>query len=168
MHTIEHGVSSQIPQSPRPSLSSARMPCSSHSAFVTQNCSLSIMISASTAPPRKTMCFRRGGSSIRILKFCGKADVSIPLDTLAAPAKLEQEYMDKPSTEMCLHPKPLSNTTASSPFLVSRASRDTWMTRQKGRCACTARIGCLLLLAELSGKGVLRGQHHSATCTTRA
>ena len=44
-------------------------PCSSHSCFVTQNASLSFMISAKTAPPRNTMCFRRGGSSMRILKF---------------------------------------------------------------------------------------------------
>jgi hypothetical protein len=28
------------------------------------------MMSASTAPPRNTACFRRGGSSIRILNFC--------------------------------------------------------------------------------------------------
>jgi len=52
-----------------PSLSRARTPCSSHSCFVIQKLSLFFMISASTAPPKKTMCLRRGGSSIRILKF---------------------------------------------------------------------------------------------------
>ena len=40
------------------------------------------MMSASTAPPRKTMCFRRGGSSIRILNFCHHRFISprIPHD----------------------------------------------------------------------------------------
>ena len=31
-------------------------------------------MSASTAPPRKTMCFLLGGSSIRILNFCKDDD----------------------------------------------------------------------------------------------
>jgi len=44
-------------------------PCSSYSARVIQNSSRSFMISARTAPPRNTMCFRRGGSSMRILNF---------------------------------------------------------------------------------------------------
>ncbi|KAJ3884730.1 hypothetical protein GG344DRAFT_60204 [Lentinula edodes] len=30
------------------------------------------MMSARTAPPSKTICFHRGGSSILILNFCGK------------------------------------------------------------------------------------------------
>ena len=44
-------------------------PCSWYSARDIQNSSRSFMISASTAPPRNTMCFRRGGSSMRILNF---------------------------------------------------------------------------------------------------
>lgn len=56
--------------SPRPSLSRARGPCSCHSSREIQNSSRFFIISASTAPPRKTICFRRGGSSIRILNLC--------------------------------------------------------------------------------------------------
>ena len=56
--------------SPRPSLSKDLMPCSSHSSRDTQKSSLVFMISARTAPPRNTICFRRGGSSILILNFC--------------------------------------------------------------------------------------------------
>lgn len=55
--------------SPRLSLSRLLAPCSAHSSRVTQNSCLFFMMSASTAPPKKTMCFRRGGSSMRILKF---------------------------------------------------------------------------------------------------
>jgi hypothetical protein len=58
--------------SPRPSLSKARIPCSYHSSLDTQNSSRPFMMSAKTAPPRKTMCFRRGGSSMRILNFYKK------------------------------------------------------------------------------------------------
>ena len=53
-----------------PSFWSTRKPCSWYSALDIQNDSLSFIMSASTAPPRNTMCFRRGGSSIRILNFC--------------------------------------------------------------------------------------------------
>lgn len=74
-----------------PNFSSTRGPCSSHSCFVIHMFSLSaiwwrgiesiciskgsrsckLTIFASTAPPRKTMCLRRGGSSMRTLNFCG-------------------------------------------------------------------------------------------------
>ena len=76
-----------------PSLSSARTPCSCQSCAVTlrarqrfgqhragregasadgtyQKDSRFFMMSARTAPPKKTMCFLRGGSSILILNFC--------------------------------------------------------------------------------------------------
>lgn len=53
-----------------PSFSSTRTPFSWYSSRVSQKLSLSFMMSASTAPPRNTMCFRLGGSSIRILNFC--------------------------------------------------------------------------------------------------
>lgn len=53
-----------------PSFSSTRTPFSWYSSLVSQKFSLSFMMSASTAPPRNTMCLRRGGSSIRILNFC--------------------------------------------------------------------------------------------------
>lgn len=52
-----------------PSFSSTRTPFSWYSSRVSQKLSLSFMMSASTAPPRNTMCFRLGGSSIRILNF---------------------------------------------------------------------------------------------------
>jgi hypothetical protein len=58
--------------SPRPSLSRALGPCSNHSSREIQNSCLFFMMSANTAPPKKTMCFRRGGSSILILNFCIK------------------------------------------------------------------------------------------------
>ena len=50
-------------------LSTSETPFSSYSAFVIQKASLSFMMSASTEPPKKTMCLRRGGSSIRNLSF---------------------------------------------------------------------------------------------------
>ena len=53
-----------------PSFSNTRVPFSSYSSRVIQKLSLSFMMSASTAPPRNTMCLRRGGSSILILNFC--------------------------------------------------------------------------------------------------
>lgn len=52
-----------------PSFSSTRTPFSRYSSRVSQKLSLSFMMSASTAPPRNTMCFRLGGSSMRILNF---------------------------------------------------------------------------------------------------
>lgn len=55
-----------------PSFSSTRTPFSWYSSRVSQKLSLSFMMSASTAPPRNTMCFRLGGSSIRILNFYRK------------------------------------------------------------------------------------------------
>ena len=54
----------------RPSLSRAAIPCSNHSSRDIQNSFLLFMMSANTAPPKNTMCFRRGGSSILILNFC--------------------------------------------------------------------------------------------------
>lgn len=62
--------------SPLPSLSSDRAPCSNHSSRDIQKSSRFFMMSARTAPPRKTMCFRRGGSSMRILKFWRRSRVS--------------------------------------------------------------------------------------------
>ena len=59
-----------VSHSVRPSLSREAVPCSNHSSRDIQNSFLPFMISASTAPPRNTMCFRRGGSSILILNFC--------------------------------------------------------------------------------------------------
>ena len=79
----------------RPNFSSTRGPCSSHSCFVIHMFSLSAIyefisadlrwsmscrdinmvehtILASTAPPKKTICLRRGGSSIRTLNFCSR------------------------------------------------------------------------------------------------
>ena len=65
--------------SERPSLSRAAAPCSNHSSLDIQNSLLPFMISANTAPPKNTMCFRRGGSSILILNFCkGFAQVGRP------------------------------------------------------------------------------------------
>ena len=64
---VEH---SAVPHSPRPSLSRAAVPCSNQSSRDIQNSFLPFIISANTAPPKKTMCFRRGGSSILILNFC--------------------------------------------------------------------------------------------------
>ena len=52
-----------------PSFAKILIPCSSYSALDIQNSSLSFIISARTAPPKKTMCFLLGGSSIRILNF---------------------------------------------------------------------------------------------------
>lgn len=45
------------------------IPFSWYSSRVIQKFSRSFMISANTAPPKNTMCLRRGGSSIRILNF---------------------------------------------------------------------------------------------------
>ena len=63
----------RTPRSPVPHqkhfLSTSETPFSSYSAFVIQKASLSFMMSASTEPPKKTMCLRRGGSSIRNLSF---------------------------------------------------------------------------------------------------
>ena len=61
---------SAVSHSERPSLSRAAIPCSNHSSRDIQNSFLPFMISANTAPPKNTMCFRRGGSSILILNFC--------------------------------------------------------------------------------------------------
>lgn len=55
-----------------PSFSRTRMPFSWYSSLVIQKLSLSFMMSASTAPPKNTMCLRRGGSSMRILNFYRK------------------------------------------------------------------------------------------------
>lgn len=55
-----------------PSFSRTRIPFSWYSSRVIQKLSLSFMMSASTAPPKNTMCLRRGGSSMRILNFCRK------------------------------------------------------------------------------------------------
>lgn len=55
---------------PPPSFCSAAGPFSSYSALLSQKDSLSFMMLASTAPPRNTMCLRRGGSSMRIRNFC--------------------------------------------------------------------------------------------------
>lgn len=73
-----------------PSFSNTLGPCSCHSCFVIHIFSLSaicaavntmillpnerrrLTIFASTAPPRKTICLRRGGSSILILNFCNE------------------------------------------------------------------------------------------------
>lgn len=52
-----------------PSFSRTRVPFSWYSSLVIQKLSLSFMMSASTAPPKNTMCLRRGGSSMRILNF---------------------------------------------------------------------------------------------------
>ena len=52
-----------------PILRSTRGPSSSYSARVIQNSGLSFIMSASTDPPRNTMCLRRGGSSMLILNF---------------------------------------------------------------------------------------------------
>lgn len=52
-----------------PSFSMHFVPFSWYSCLDIQKVSLSFMMSARTAPPRNTMCFRRGGSSIRILNF---------------------------------------------------------------------------------------------------
>lgn len=46
------------------------IPCSSYCARVIQNCGLSFITSARTAPPIKTISLRLGGSSTRILNFC--------------------------------------------------------------------------------------------------
>lgn len=54
-----------------PSFCSDARPFSWYSALLSQNESLSFMMLASTAPPRNTICFRLGGSSIRILNFLG-------------------------------------------------------------------------------------------------
>lgn len=54
-------------------LSTILAPCSCHSCLLIQKLSLSFMMSANTAPPRKTMCFRRGGSSTLSWNFCGCA-----------------------------------------------------------------------------------------------
>jgi len=54
-------IDSTLPNTPPrsysdlPSFASARVPCSAHSSFVTQNDSRSFMISARTAPPKKTL-----------------------------------------------------------------------------------------------------------------
>ena len=66
--TLENTV--KISHSLRPSLSRAEIPSSNHSSRDIQNSFLPFMISANTAPPKNTMCFRRGGSSILILNFC--------------------------------------------------------------------------------------------------
>ena len=52
-----------------PSFSRHRNPFSSYSCLEIQKSSRSFMMSARTAPPRNTMCLRRGGSSMRILNF---------------------------------------------------------------------------------------------------
>lgn len=56
-----------------PSFSSTLVPSSSHSALVTHMLSLSAMMLARTAPPRNTMCRRRGGSSIRTLNLLSRS-----------------------------------------------------------------------------------------------
>lgn len=65
------GFGADAHRSTAPSLSSAFRPFSSYSARESQKDSLSFMMLASTAPPMNTMCLRRGGSSMRILNFCG-------------------------------------------------------------------------------------------------
>ena len=74
-----------------PSFSSTRTPFSWYSSRVSQKLSLSFMMSASTAPPRNTMCFRLGGSSIRILNFYEARDTG--------GIKLNQWYSLKFPTE---------------------------------------------------------------------
>lgn len=90
-----------------PSFSSALCgPSSCHSCFVIHMFSLSAMIFARTAPPRKTMCRRRGGSSIRTLNFC--KDALAPL-----PQRNSLQYLRSTSPDS--HPTPSSTTTASTP-----------------------------------------------------
>ena len=52
-----------------PNFSRTLSPFSWYSSRDIQKVSLSFMMSANTAPPRNTMCLRRGGSSMRILNF---------------------------------------------------------------------------------------------------
>ena len=59
-----------------------------------QNDSCVFMISARTAPPRKTMCFLRGGSSIRILNFYHhhESESAIYLTCIAMSAERRRTY----------------------------------------------------------------------------
>src|SRR2546421_3787255 len=63
-----------------PSFSNILGPCSCHSCFEIHMFSLSAMIFASTAPPRNTMCLRRGGSSILTLNLFNRS--GFPCNTL--------------------------------------------------------------------------------------
>ena len=65
-----------------PNFSRARGPCSSHSFLLTHISSLSAMMFAKTAPPRKTMCRLRGGSSILTLNFPSRS--GSPFSTLVS------------------------------------------------------------------------------------
>lgn len=65
-----------------PSFSSTRTPFSWYSSRVSQKLSLSFMMSASTAPPRNTMCLRRGGSSILILNFWSRDEVERRIESV--------------------------------------------------------------------------------------
>jgi hypothetical protein len=107
------------------------------------------MISARTAPPRKTMCFRRGGSSIRILKFC----IARTQGSVAFQCEIERG--DLPGVDLRRRLAPASGRAASSPFLAVMGDRGTCLIRRKVRCVCIARFGCRPLLLGWFGIEVL-------------
>src|SRR5947207_14185685 len=66
----------------RPSFSNTLGPCSCHSCFDIHIFSLSAMIFAKTAPPRKTICLLLGGSSILTLNLPSRS--GLPCNTLVS------------------------------------------------------------------------------------
>lgn len=66
-----------------------RAPSSSHSSFVAQNSCRFFMTSPSTAPPMKTKCFRRGGSSMLSLNFFSRS---------VSPLRMSLRYLAQTGT----------------------------------------------------------------------
>ena len=93
------------------SLSSTPKPFSSYSERSIQKLSLSFMMSARTEPPRKTMCLRRGGSSIRILNFCTHAHIHIHTHTW--------EWFNNADVALVLHISLVRNSYRMSPIVPS-------------------------------------------------
>lgn len=66
-----------------------RAPSSSHSSFVAQNSCRFFITSPSTAPPMKTKCFRRGGSSMLSLNFFSR---------FSSPLRMSLRYLARTGT----------------------------------------------------------------------
>ena len=138
-----------ISYSPLLNLSSALGPCSNHSSLDIQNSSRFFMISASTAPPKKTICFLRGGSSILILNFCvttlenGDREEKQTWHTLkreASPFRTRVKYscfisfsrrlgrpgyiLEPPESTMCLYSSARTSTAAC--WIVPKSSSVWW------------------------------------------
>lgn len=123
-----------------------------------QKDSRSFMISAKTAPPKKTICLRRGGSSIRILNFCRQKTTHTPNQSrMAIPEEGWVQDRDQTLKEEMRWRRYRVywrwvfqdliralgwDRAVSFPFQVDWADQDTYSSHPKGQCVYRVPIGC--------------------------